>query len=231
MQLRRSQERGLADHGWLRSFHTFSFAEYYDPSHMGFRSLRVLNEDSVKPGMGFPTHPHRDMEIITYVLDGALEHRDSMGTGSVIRPGEVQRMSAGTGVTHSEFNASKAEPVHFLQIWIVPDRRGYPPSYEQKFFSEEERQGKLCLLASSGGRLGSVTVHQDADLYSSLLAPGQRLEHTVAAGRNAFLHLARGSLQVGGSSLEAGDALAVEQPETLTIEAKSDAEFLLFDLG
>jgi redox-sensitive bicupin YhaK (pirin superfamily) len=231
MLLRRSDQRGFADHGWLRSFHTFSFADYYDPANMGFRALRVINEDRVQPGKGFPTHPHRDMEIITYVLEGALEHKDSMGTGSVIRPGDVQRMSAGTGVTHSEFNASKSDPVHFLQIWIVPDRRNYPPGYEQKTFNTEERTGKLRLIASNDGRQGSVSVHQDLNLYATLLSPETRLEHAVLPGRNLFLHVAQGSAQISDVELNAGDALVVTDPETLKLSSKSSAELLLFDLG
>jgi redox-sensitive bicupin YhaK (pirin superfamily) len=231
MQIRRSDQRGFADHGWLRSFHTFSFADYYDPAHMGFRALRVINEDRVQPGKGFPTHPHRDMEIITYVLDGALEHKDSMGTGSVIRPGDIQRMSAGTGVTHSEFNASKSDSVHFLQIWIVPDRRGHSPGYEQKAFSIEERTGKLRLIASREGRQGSISVNQDVNLYATLLTPGSEIEHTVSPGRNLFLHVARGAARVSDTPLEAGDAIAVVDAQTLKISTTSDAELLLFDLG
>jgi redox-sensitive bicupin YhaK (pirin superfamily) len=231
MQLRRSDQRGFADHGWLRSFHTFSFAGYYDPAHMGFRALRVINEDRVKPGMGFPTHPHRDMEILTYVLEGALEHRDSMGTGSVVRPGDLQRMSAGTGVTHSEFNASKLEPVHFLQIWLVPDQRNYPPSYEQKSFTRAERQGTLRLVASRDGRDGSLTVHQDADLYAALLSAGQTVEHTILPGRNVLLHVARGGIEVAGDQLGSGDALTVTNPGTLRIGAKDEAELLVFNLA
>lgn len=231
MQIRRSDQRGSADHGWLRSFHTFSFADYYDPANMGFRALRVINEDRVQPGKGFPTHPHRDMEIITYVLDGALEHKDSMGTGSIIRPGDVQRMSAGTGVTHSEFNASKSEPVHFLQIWIVPDRRNYSPTYEQKAFSVDERTGKLRLIASQDGRQGSVSVRQDVNLYATLLPPGSDVEHVVLPGRNVFCHVAQGSAQVSDVALNAGDAIVVTDPQTLRISGKQDAELLLFDLS
>src|SRR5687768_5593269 len=179
MRIRRAQDRGHANHGWLDSHHTFSFADYYDPSHMGFRALRVINEDRVEPSRGFGTHPHRDMEIISYVLEGGLEHRDSMGTGSVIRPGDVQRMSAGTGVTHSEFNASRSDLVHFLQIWIMPEKRGITPSYEQKSFPEAERQGKLRLVASRDGRDGSVLVHQDVNLYASLLGAGEQVRYEV----------------------------------------------------
>jgi hypothetical protein len=185
--VRRASERGLADHGWLKSFHTFSFADYHDPAHMGFRSLRVINEDRVQPGQGFGTHGHQDMEILSYVLEGQLEHKDSMGTGSVIRPGDVQRMSAGTGVRHSEYNPSSSEPVHFLQIWFLPDRRGLKPSYEQKTFPAAERTGKLRLVASPDGRDGSLTIHQDASLYASLLGRGESVTHTLAAGRAVWL--------------------------------------------
>ncbi|HWA77750.1 MAG TPA: pirin family protein [Polyangiaceae bacterium] len=231
MQIRRSDQRGFADHGWLRSFHSFSFADYYDPANMGFRALRVINEDRVQPGKGFPTHPHRDMEIITYVLDGALEHKDSMGTGSVVRPGDVQRMSAGTGVTHSEFNASKTDPVHFLQIWIVPDRRNYPAGYEQKMFSEAQRTARKCLVASQDGRDGSVTVHQDMNLYASLLAPEASVEHTVLPQRNLYLHVARGEVDLSGTLLAAGDAAMVSDAGKLQITGKQAAELLLFDLA
>src|SRR5690349_1369915 len=203
MLIRRANERGFADHGWLRSFHTFSFADYYAPAHMGFRALRVINEDRVQGGKGFGTHPHRDMEIISYVLSGALEHKDSMGTGSVIRPGDVQRMSAGTGVTHSEFNASPTEQVHFLQIWILPDARGHAPSYEQKHFTEAERQGRLRLVASHDGAEGSLTIHQDARIYAGLLAPGQAVPHVFAPKRHGFLHVARGKVTVAGQELVA----------------------------
>ncbi|AUX26713.1 pirin [Sorangium cellulosum] len=231
MIIRRSSERGHADHGWLRSFHTFSFAGYHDPAHMGFGALRVINEDRVQPGKGFGTHPHRDMEIISYVLDGGLEHRDSMGNGSVIRPGDVQRMSAGTGVTHSEFNASRSELVHFLQIWIVPDRRGIAPSYEQKAFPEAERRGKLRLVASRDGRAGSVLVHQDMNLYASLLGAGEPVRYEVPAARRAWIHVARGSVEIGGARLDAGDAAAVSEAGALDIVGKDPAELLVFDLA
>jgi quercetin 2,3-dioxygenase len=234
MIVRRANERGYADHGWLRSFHTFSFADYYAPAHMGFRSLRVINEDRVEGGKGFGTHPHRDMEIISYVLSGALEHKDSMGTGSVIRPGDVQRMSAGTGVTHSEFNASPTETVHFLQIWILPDSRGMAPSYEQKHFTEAERQGRLKLVASKGGREGSLTIHQDASLFAGLLGSGERVTHTVPAGRYTWLHVARGKVQVAGQELGAGDAAAFDQAGESTdivIVGDQPSEVLLFDLA
>ena len=231
MLIRRANERGFADHGWLRSYHTFSFADYYAPAHMGFRSLRVINEDRVEGGKGFGTHPHRDMEIISYVLSGGLQHKDSMGTGSVIRPGDVQRMSAGTGVTHSEFNASPTETVHFLQIWILPNSRGIAPSYEQKHFSEQDRQGRFKLVASPDAREGSVAVHQDASLFASLLAPGERVTHDLAKGRYAWLHVARGTVEVAGVSLSAGDAGAFEQGGEIALVAREPSEVLLFDLA
>jgi quercetin 2,3-dioxygenase len=231
MLIRRANERGYADHGWLRSFHTFSFADYYAPAHMGFRSLRVINEDRVEGGKGFGTHPHRDMEIISYVLSGALQHKDSMGTGSVIRPGDVQRMSAGTGVTHSEFNASPTEPVHFLQIWLLPDSRGQAPSYEQKHFTEAERQGRLRLVASKGGQDGSLQLQQDARLYAGLLAAGQRVSHELSQGRYAWLHVARGKVEVGGETLAAGDAAAFEQAGSIALSPVEPSEVLLFDLA
>ncbi|HEY6080089.1 MAG TPA: pirin family protein [Polyangiaceae bacterium] len=231
MEIRRGSERGYADHGWLRSFHTFSFADYYAPAHMGFRSLRVINEDRVEGGKGFGTHPHRDMEIISYVLSGGLQHKDSMGTGSVIRPGDVQRMSAGTGVTHSEFNASPSELVHFMQIWILPDQRGYAPSYEQKHFSEQDRQGKLRLVGSRDGREGSVTIHQDASLYAGLLAPGQSADYELGKDRHVWLHVAKGKLQVAGQELAAGDAGAFDEAGKIMLSAVEPSEVLLFDLA
>jgi redox-sensitive bicupin YhaK (pirin superfamily) len=231
MLIRRASERGYADHGWLRSFHTFSFADYYAPAHMGFRSLRVINEDRVEGGKGFGTHPHRDMEIISYVLSGELQHKDSMGTGSVIRPGDVQRMSAGTGVTHSEFNASPTNPVHFLQIWVLPDSRGYAPSYEQKHFTEAERQGRLRLVLSKDAREGSLIIHQDASLFAGLLAPGERVTHDLPAGRYAWLHVAKGKVEVGGQTLGAGDAGAFEEAGEIAIAASEPSEILLFDLA
>jgi quercetin 2,3-dioxygenase len=227
---RLAHERGHAQHGWLDSYHTFSFADYYDPRHMGFRTMRVINEDRVQPGKGFGTHPHRDMEIISYVLEGALEHKDSLGTGSVISPGEVQRMSAGTGVTHSEFNPSRAEPVHFLQIWILPERAGLPPSYEQRAFSAEEKQGKLRLVASRDGREGSVTIHQEVDLYTSLLAPGEAVTHGLTPGRHAWIQVARGAITLNDTALSAGDGAAVSGETLLTVTAKDQADVLLFDL-
>jgi redox-sensitive bicupin YhaK (pirin superfamily) len=232
LSIRRAGERGRADHGWLRSYHTFSFADYYDPAHMGFRSLRVINEDRVQPGKGFGTHSHRDMEIISYVLEGELQHKDSMGGSSIIRPGEVQRMSAGSGVTHSEFNASRSELVHFLQIWILPERPGGKPGYEQKAFPEAERTGKLRLVASPDGRDGSVTIRQDVALYSGLLCTGgEPLRHTLAPGRHAWVHVARGQVELGGEQLEAGDAAAVSDALGLELSGRDASEVLLFDLA
>lgn len=230
-QIRRGNERGHADHGWLNSFHTFSFADYYDPKQMGFRALRVINEDRVAAGGGFPRHGHRDMEIISYVLEGALAHEDTTGTSAVIRPGDVQRMSAGTGVSHSEMNASKSDPVHFLQIWIIPDRAGHAPSYEQKAFSTDERQGKLRLVASSDGRDGSITIHQDATLSAGLFAPGEAATHVIGPKRYAWVQVARGAIEVNGEKLVAGDALSAEGAGELTIKGAEDAEVLVFDLA
>ena len=230
-QLRPSGERGHANFGWLDSRHSFSFGHYVDPDFMGFRALRVINEDRVEPGAGFDTHGHRDMEIVSYVLDGALEHKDSIGTGSVIRPGDVQRMTAGSGIRHSEFNHSKTEPVHFLQIWIVPERDGLEPGYEQKAFPPAERQGRLRLLGSRDGREGSLTIHQDVDLYGALLKPGERVVLELRAGRGAWVQVARGSVTANGQPLAAGDGLAVSEAGPIAIEAGDDAEFLLFDLG
>jgi redox-sensitive bicupin YhaK (pirin superfamily) len=231
IRLRRAGERGHFDHGWLNTYHTFSFADYYDPAHMGFRALRVINEDRVQPKKGFPTHPHRDMEIVTYVLEGALEHKDSMGNGGVIRPGEVQRMSAGTGITHSEYNHSGSEPVHFLQIWIHPEKSGFSPSYDQKAFPPEERHGRLRLVASRAGRDGSVSYHTDTDLYATLLAPGQEVLHPLRPGRHVWLHVARGAVKMNGRDLSAGDGVAVSDEPTIAIAAGDHAETLLFDLG
>lgn len=231
LTVRRASERGHANHGWLDSHHTFSFGDYHDPRHMGFRTLRVINDDRVAPGAGFPKHPHRDMEIISYVLEGALEHEDSLGTGSVIRPGEVQRMSAGTGIVHSEYNHSRSEPVHFLQIWIVPERRGIEPGYEQKQFPAAERQGRLRLVASPGARDGSVRIHQDAEIYAALLDAGARVEHALAPGRHAWVHVARGSVRVGDHDLSEGDGVAVSDETAVHIEGTGNAEILLFDLG
>jgi len=229
--LRPARERGHADHGWLDSHHTFSFADYHDPKHMGFRALRVINEDRVAPGRGFGTHGHRDMEIVSYVLDGALEHKDSMGTGSVIQPGDVQRMSAGTGVLHSEFNASKTAPVHFLQIWILPEKAGLPPGYEQKAFPAAERQGKLRVIAARDGRDGAVTVHQDVTLYAALLDPGEGVRHPLASGRHAWVQVARGAVDLGGYLLKAGDGAAVSSEPELVLQAREPTELLVFDLG
>ena len=229
--LRPASARGHADHGWLDSFHTFSFASYYDPQHVGFRGLRVINEDRVQPGRGFGTHPHRDMEIVSYVLAGGLEHRDSMGNGSVIRPGDVQRMSAGTGVTHSEFNASRSELVHFLQIWIVPERRGLAPGYEQRSFSAEEQEGRLRLIASREGREGSVTIHADAAIYAGHFAAGQRATLALAPGRHAWVHVARGRARVGGHELAAGDGAALTDEAAVVVEGIEGGEVLVFDLA
>ena len=228
-ELRRGAERGFADHGWLRSFHTFSFADYYDPSHMGFGALRVINEDRIRPGSGFGTHGHRDMEIISYVLEGALAHKDSMGTGSTIVPGDVQRMSAGRGVQHSEFNDDRQGVTHFLQIWIEPSVRGIDPSYEQKHFSAAEKRGRLRLVASPEGAEGSVRIHQDARLYAGLFDGAERAEHALATGRKAYVHVARGRLSVNGNALEAGDALKTDSPR-IVLEKGANAEVLLFDL-
>ena len=228
---RPAAERGHFDHGWLDTSHTFSFSDYHDPSHMGFRSLRVINEDRVAPGKGFGTHSHRDMEIITYVLEGALAHADSMGNRSTIVPGDVQRMSAGTGVTHSEFNGKRDQPVHFLQIWLLPDRRGLTPGYEQKAIPEAEERGVLRLVASRDGREGSVTIHQDADLYASRLLPGERVKHALAEGRHAWLQMVSGRVELNGTALGAGDGAAVSQETGLEVVGLEPAHFLLFDLG
>jgi len=222
--------RGQSRTGWLDSRHTFSFAHYQDPAHMGFRSLRVINEDRVIPGAGFPRHGHSDMEIISYVLDGALE-QDSLGNGTVIRPGDVQRMSAGTGILHSEFNPSNAEPVHFLQIWIIPDHAGLPPSYEQRAFPIEERRGRLRLVAAPAGRDGTVAVHQDARLFVANLEAGERVVHEIERGRGLWLQLARGIVTVNGTEMREGDGAAVVDEPAIAIEADTDTEFLLFDLG
>ena len=229
--VRRSQDRGHFDHGWLDTRHTFSFADYHDPAHMGFRSLRVVNEDRVRPGQGFGAHSHRDMEIVSYVVSGALDHEDSMGHGSTIRPGDVQRMSAGTGVTHSEFNGSRTEPVHFIQIWLLPSRRGLDPGYEQKRFPDEEKRGRLRLLASPDGAEGSVTVHQDARLFAALLAPGESVTHRLGPGRHAWVQVVRGEVEAGGERLGAGDGAAVSDEASLSVRAIADAEVLLFDLA
>jgi redox-sensitive bicupin YhaK (pirin superfamily) len=230
LKIRRADERGHADHGWLNSRHTFSFADYYDPKHMGFRSLRVINEDRVAPAKGFGTHPHRDMEIVSYVLEGGLEHKDSIGTNGVIRPGDVQRMSAGNGVLHSEFNASKTEPVHFLQIWIVPTQRGMQASYEQKPFSREEKQGRLRLVVSPEGRDGSLKIHTDARIHAGCFAPGESAELELAAGRHSWVQVARGKVAVNGTELAAGDGAAISDEKSVKVDGVEDSEVLVFDL-
>ena len=229
--IRPANERGGGNHGWLNTKHTFSFADFWDPKWMGFRSLRVINEDRVAPHTGFPTHPHRDMEIITYVLAGKLEHKDSLGTGSVILPGDGQRMSAGSGIRHSEFNPSPTEPVHFLQIWIQPERAALPPSYEQKSFPEDEKRGKLRAIASRDAKDGSVKINQDASLYVSLLKPGEEVSHEFAEGRFGWMQVARGSVEVNGKNLSQGDGAAISDEKKLTIKGTEDAEVLLFDLA
>lgn len=231
IELRKSGERGHANHGWLLSKHSFSFADYHDPAHMGFGALRVINEDQVQPGMGFGTHGHRDMEIISYVLEGALEHKDSMNNGSIIRPGDVQRMSAGKGVLHSEFNPSKSERVHFLQIWIQPNVAGIAPSYEEKHFDAASKRGNLRLVASPDGAQGSVKIHQDAHLYAALVDGVERVAHTLAGGRRAYVHVARGSVTVNGTALEAGDAAKITQADQVILEGGRQAEVLVFDLA
>ncbi len=230
IELRKAADRGHAQHGWLNSYHTFSFAEYYDQRHMGWSNLRVINDDTVQPGEGFGAHAHRDMEIISYVLEGALEHKDSMGSGSVIRPGDVQVMSAGTGVRHSEFNHSHSEPVHFLQIWITPKFSGIKPNYQEKRYSEEEKRGKLRLVASADGTDGSLTIAQDAKVYAALLDGDERIEHPIAAGRHAYLHVARGGLTLNGQLLAAGDGVKIVDEALLTLADGNKAEVLLFDL-
>jgi len=228
--LRKAEDRGHANHGWLDSYHSFSFADYYDPAHMGFGPLRVINEDRVQPGMGFGTHGHRDMEIISYVLEGQLEHKDSLGTGSIIAPGDVQRMSAGRGVLHSEFNPSPADGVHFLQIWIEPKITGIKPCYEQTRFAAEDKRGRLRLIASPDGADGSVTIHQDARVYAALLDGGDSIVHRPAPGRRVYVHAARGSVRVNGVALAAGDAARVTGETAVTLDGADAAEILLFDL-
>lgn len=228
--LRPHDRRGHADHGWLDSWHTFSFADYYDPQEMGWSVLRVINDDTVAPGGGFASHGHQDMEIVSYVLDGALEHKDSLGNGSVIRPGDVQRMSAGRGIRHSEFNASDAAPVHFLQIWLLPAQRGIDPGYEQKYFAPEEKRDKLRLVASPDGRDGSVTIHQDASLYAGVLSPGAAVAFDLPLGRKAYLHLARGKMRLNGQTLGAGDGAKISDESRLELQGETEAEVLLFDL-
>jgi redox-sensitive bicupin YhaK (pirin superfamily) len=229
--LRRSRERGHANHGWLDSYHSFSFADYYDPAHMHFGSLRVINEDYVYPGKGFATHGHRDMEIITYVLSGTLEHKDSLGNGSLIQPGDVQRMSAGTGVLHSEFNPSTAEQVHLLQIWILPDRKDLPPSYEQRHFDRQKLRGGLKLIASPDGAADSVRIHQDARLYAALLEGSEQVTHAIAEDRKAYVHVANGRVSVNGHALNAGDAAMLSGEQGIRLSKAGGAEVLLFDLG
>jgi len=231
MEIRRSDQRGHAQHGWLDSFHSFSFADYHDPQHMGFGPLRVINEDRVQPGQGFGTHGHRDMEIISYVLEGGLAHKDSMGNGSVIRPGDVQRMSAGTGVRHSEYNASDRDLVHFLQIWIEPSVRNAPPGYEEKHFDAASKRGKLRLIASPDGRDGSVTIRQDASLYATLLDGDEAIEFQQRPGRRTYVHVIRGAASVAGQPLSGGDALKIVGEAKVRIEKARDAEILLFDLA
>jgi redox-sensitive bicupin YhaK (pirin superfamily) len=230
LEVRKSEERGHADHGWLVSKHSFSFASYHDPRHVGFGPLLVINEDRVAAGMGFGAHAHRDMEIISYVLEGALEHKDSLGTGSVLHYGDVQRMSAGTGVRHSEFNGSQSEPVHFLQIWIQPNVLGIPPGYEEKHFPAESKRGRLKLVAASDGREGSVTIRQDAAIYASIMDGKDDVEHMLAAGRRAYVHLIRGSVWANGVQLRGGDALKLEGEPAVRLNDAEDAELLVFDL-
>ena len=231
ISLRKSADRGQADHGWLVSRHTFSFADYYDPREMGFGTLRVINDDRVAPGQGFGTHPHRDMEIISYVLDGALEHRDSMGTGSVIRPGDVQRMSAGTGVTHSEYNPAPDTPVHFLQIWIEPAVRGVKPGYAQKNFPEAEKRGRLRLVASPDGAEGSISINQDARVYAALIDGAEKATHVLPAGRRAYVHVARGEVDLNGQTLGPGDGAKIVAEADLRFTNGKGAEVLVFDMA
>lgn len=231
LTVRKSQERGQANHGWLHSYHSFSFANYFDPNFMGFGNLRVINEDIIQAKMGFPTHSHQNMEIITYVIEGALEHKDSMGNTSVIRPGEVQRMSAGTGVSHSEYNHSDRESVHLLQIWILPEKKGLPASYEQKMYSEAEKRGQLRLVGSRDGRDGSVTIHQDVDLYASLLDPGEKIEYDIKGDRQIWLQIVSGDLMVNERQVSTGDAVAIADETNLVLVAQTNTEILLFNLG
>lgn len=231
LTIRKAEERGHANHGWLNSYHTFSFANYYDPKQMGFRALRVINEDRVSPDAGFGTHGHRDMEIVTYVLEGAIEHKDNIGNGSVIYPGEVQRMSAGTGILHSEFNHSKTDTVHFLQIWLLPETNGIRPSYEQRNFSPAKTPGKLHLVAAREGREGALTIHQDVDLYAAVFKEGDRISHILKPQRHAWVQVARGAITLNGVSLETSDGAAISEETEVVIEATTDAEILLFDLA
>ncbi|MBI4820897.1 MAG: pirin family protein [Deltaproteobacteria bacterium] len=231
LKLRPANQRGHADHGWLDTHHTFSFADYYDPNHVGFRALRVMNEDRVAPGRGFGPHPHRDMEIVSYVVAGALSHKDSMGNGSVITPGDVQRMTAGTGVVHSEQNASRAEPVHFLQIWLIPNERGLTPSYEQRRFEDADKRGKLRLVASPDGAEGSVKIHAEARIYAAILDEGVTTELPLASGRHAYVQLVRGRLSLAGYSLAAGDGAALSDESVVKLTGIERAEVLVFDLA
>ena len=231
LTIRHAEDRGLANLGWLNSRHTFSFGHYYDQQFMGFGALRVINEDRVQPGQGFDTHGHKDMEIISYVLDGALEHKDSMGNGSIIRPGDVQRMSAGTGIRHSEFNHSDSELVHFLQIWILPEHAGLEPSYEQTAFPDEEKHARLRLVGSRDGRDGSVTIHQDVDLYATLLTPNQLVTHDLAASRKGWVQVVRGTVTLNAQQFYPGDGVAIGEPGQIRLTGTSDAEVLLFDMG
>ncbi len=231
IKIRKGEERGHFDHGWLNTYHTFSFADYFDREHMGYSDLRVINEDRVQPGQGFGTHGHRDMEILSYVLEGALEHKDSMGNGSVIRPGDVQRMTAGTGVQHSEFNPSADQAVHFLQIWILPERKGLTPGYEQKYFAPDEKRGRLCLIASQDGQEGSVTIHQDARVFACLMENGKQMTYSMPKGRRAWLQVTKGGLWLNGNRLRQGDGASAGDEESLRIKADGVAETLLFDLA
>ena len=231
MELRRAQDRGHAEHGWLNSWHSFSFADYYDPRYTGFRAMRVINEDTVEPGCGFGTHGHRDMEIVSYVLEGALAHKDNTGTSSIIRPGSVQRMSAGTGVQHSEFNASSSEQVHFLQIWFLPNITGIPPGYEEKYFDDAEKRGKLRLIASPDGAEGSVKIHTDAKMFAGLVDPGERVERTVARDCFIYVHVARGSVSLNGTLLQPGDAAKLTGESHLILDQGQKAEVLVFELA
>lgn len=231
LTLRKASERGNANHGWLNTYHTFSFANYYDPQHMGFRSLRVINEDRIAPGMGFGTHPHRDMEILTYVVEGGLAHKDSMGTSSIIHAGEVQIMSAGTGITHSEFNASSTDSVHLLQIWILPNQKSLQPRYDQKFFSEADKQDKLCLVVSPHEEDGSVLIHQDLNLYATVLNAGKQVEHPLDSNRYAWIQVVKGDILLNGQPLTAGDGVAMSEADKIVLEGKSKSEVLLFDLA
>jgi quercetin 2,3-dioxygenase len=231
MQLRKSDERGHFNHGWLDTHFTFSFADYFDPKHVQFRTLRVMNDDRVAPGAGFPEHPHRDMEIVTYVLEGALEHRDSMGTGAVVKAGDVQYMSAGSGVTHSEFNPSKTEPLHLLQIWMIPEAKGLKPVYDQKTFSEKDKRGKLRLVVSPDGRDGSIKIRQDNELYATILGKGETVKHTLKPERHAYVQVARGSVKLNGKELAEGDGAAISDEKALELTGVQDGEVLLFDLA